>query len=711
MELRDLANQILYGCSLDSKINGPTAVIDLSDSDPGTPLIAAPDLPGRPEQLAFDRRKSHNGQFQGTANVNDPKSRGLILHYFANHELLAIEIMALALLRFTDAPAAFRLGIARTILEEQEHLKLYVNRMSELNVEFGDLPLNSFFWRTMKDIDSPSQYAAAMSMTFEQANLDFALHYEAIFKAAGDETTASILRKIHDDEIRHVAHGVIWMQRFHNQESLWTAYNRHLNFPLTPSRAKGPIFDTEGRRRAGIDEEFIRELQVFSSSKGRPPDLWIFNPGCEREVSTSAKNPFLNGEASFIETDLAPLLMFLAAPDDAVIVAKKPPHENLLTLKEAGFQVPELLETRWPPKATEIVAAVRGRKFARLRPWAATRGVLHWRQPLNKNLRQRNVEYQTPEFFFNKAWLTTIATESSQESADTFVGQKVTDTKHLKNFAAILSERDITHLAVKPLFGASGLGLKKLQINLVLASSESELAQKIKFPILAEPWYDKIIDLSIQFEVEAPNKIRVLDVTRPLIDEFGRYCGHGLGRPFTFPDASGDDLTAEFFTNLYPAWLDQLREEALAMGSLMAQHGFSGAAGIDAMVYRDRFGKLQLRPVVEVNPRLTMGRVAIALDRKIARGTPAIWAHLRLKDIRKHGYQSFVEFSRMMHHKYSSSLNKTQTYSKPVNQMISHGYIETTPAENAKGILTALFAGQDAAQYAWKLLNLTRFPD
>jgi hypothetical protein len=44
--------------------------------------------------------------------------------------------------------------------------------------------------------------------------------------------------------------------------------------------------------------------------------------------------------------------------------------------------------------------------------------------------------------------------------------------------------------------------------------------------------------------------------------------------------------------------------------------GYSGPVGVDAMVHRQPDGQLALRPVVEINVRFTMGRVAWELARR-----------------------------------------------------------------------------------------------
>ena len=81
-----------------------------------------------------------------------------MLHFFANHELMAAELMALALLKFPDTPARFRRGVARTLRDEQEHLRLYMERMSASGVAFGRIPVSDFFWRAISPMPTPLDF-------------------------------------------------------------------------------------------------------------------------------------------------------------------------------------------------------------------------------------------------------------------------------------------------------------------------------------------------------------------------------------------------------------------------------------------------------------------------------------------------------------------------------------------------------------------------
>src|SRR5690349_21095687 len=107
MELRELAEQVLFATTLEEKLWCPEVIVD---EHPGQALVA-PGLPGRPPELRFRAAGSSQSDFPGLHQLENERKRGQLLHFFANHELLATELMALALLRFPDAPVSFRRGV------------------------------------------------------------------------------------------------------------------------------------------------------------------------------------------------------------------------------------------------------------------------------------------------------------------------------------------------------------------------------------------------------------------------------------------------------------------------------------------------------------------------------------------------------------------------------------------------------------------------
>src|SRR5206468_8910889 len=282
MELRDFAEEILFATTLEEKLRAPEAI---TDERPGTPIVA-PATPGRPPGLRFKSSRSRKADVPDTHRLEQQAERGRLLHFFANHELLATELMALVLLRFPEAPAAFRRGVLETLKDEQIHTRLYLDRMKECGLRFGELPVSGYFWRAISAMQAPMDYVAGLSLTFEQANLDFARHFARGFAAVGDAASARLLERIYRDEIGHVAHGLKWFRRWKNpRESDWDAFCRQLKFPLSPQRAKGTTLNVEGRRAAGLEPAYIDQLAVYSQSNGRTPGVFVFNPFAEGHIA------------------------------------------------------------------------------------------------------------------------------------------------------------------------------------------------------------------------------------------------------------------------------------------------------------------------------------------------------------------------------------------------------------------------------------------
>ncbi|HEV8580333.1 MAG TPA: DUF455 family protein [Thermoanaerobaculia bacterium] len=253
MEIRDFARTVLLSEDLDVKLAPPAG--ELTDEVPGPPFRAA--APGRPPHLRF----SPVG-VPSIEGFHDPAQRRRILHALANHELQAAELFAWALLAFPDSPREFRQGLLRILDDEQRHTRMYIARAAEAGARFGDFPVNGYFWGKVGAITSPLRFLCAMSLTFENANLDHTLEYAEAARRAGDLKTAAVIDRVHRDEIEHVRFGWTWLQVFKGQdESAWNAYCANLAWPLRPDKARGRTFHRGGREAAGLDAEFIRRLE------------------------------------------------------------------------------------------------------------------------------------------------------------------------------------------------------------------------------------------------------------------------------------------------------------------------------------------------------------------------------------------------------------------------------------------------------------------
>ena len=258
MEIREWAERILSAETLQEKLLDPG---ELTDSNSGSPLLFSE--PSRPAHMQLCKRTKEE-KLPPFQEHGDPDKRAACLHRFAGHELLAVEIMAQALLAFPTAPSAFRRGVAHTLLEEQEHVRLYMNRLEELGVCFGDMPLYRHFWNHVPYLTCPLRYISVMSLPFEMANLDFAPLYGKSFAHFNDVKSAALMAQIEKDEIHHVAFGWRWLQKLKDPvTSSWDAWAGHLTPKLNPKRARGFVLHEENRRKASIPDDWIQRLKNY----------------------------------------------------------------------------------------------------------------------------------------------------------------------------------------------------------------------------------------------------------------------------------------------------------------------------------------------------------------------------------------------------------------------------------------------------------------
>jgi uncharacterized ferritin-like protein (DUF455 family) len=249
--------QILLGEELSDKL------IDLEISWDSFKEFSMPKYPGRGEKLKFSQVQL---KFPKSQSLSEDNKKAQALHSFANHELLAIEMMAAAILFFphhSEEDLKFKKGLFSALKDEQKHFQLYIKRLNEIGYQFGDFPVNDFFWRQMDKLTNPSQFVALMSLTLESANLDFANYYSKIFFNLGDKKTSEILEIVLKDEITHVAFGSYWMKKWREDKTLWEYYNQCLPWPISPARSKGINFSSELHLKSINDKDFVERLSLY----------------------------------------------------------------------------------------------------------------------------------------------------------------------------------------------------------------------------------------------------------------------------------------------------------------------------------------------------------------------------------------------------------------------------------------------------------------
>lgn len=612
MQMREAAERVLMAETLEEKLWLPPA--DASDDAPGRG-IATPVGPGRPVELRIVE-KGVRADFPGVNRLDEERERGKMMHFLANHELLAAELMALVLLKFPDAPKEYRAGVYEAMREEQMHTLMYLRRMKECGVSFGELPVNDYFWRLIAPMKTPLEFVTRLNLTFEQANLDFSKHYAALFRQVGDGATAGVLEKIYLDEIGHVGHGVKWFRRWKDQgETDWKAFQKSMVFPFSAAKAKGLApFNAEGRKLAGFDDDFIRELEVCEQSRGRTPVVHWFNPNAELQVAAGRRGVkfFPKKMSASMEEDCEMVMLAWCRQDDITLMRKPPSNEHLAYLKRAGFRLPEIV----------AMSALNERKLGGMRPWA-------W-SPDAAELLRGNAGQVSPAVPWQ--WREAMPAEWLSKEIGVHLLERLGVAERAvvcgtveAAMAAISSMLESGRVLVKGAFGCAGRD--HLRVD---AGEETQVCEWLTRVladhgcVVVERWRERVADFSVLYEMNE-GKVDLVGMTVMENDERGRFLGSRVAPKW------GSLLDPEVAAFLYREAhvMDWYQEKIPAVLSGVLP-GYVGPLGVDAMVYRQADGTLGWSPVVELNVRMTMGRVALELMGKSRPGSAG-----RLRILRK----------------------------------------------------------------------------
>jgi hypothetical protein len=355
-----------------------------------------------------------------------------------------------------------------------------------------------------------------------------------------------------------------------------------------------------------------------------PPVLAWFNPDAEGEtlaaMNGEARNP--NARVTAMEEDLEILAMSWCGPADIALLRHPPGPEHLSRLRRAGWDLPEIaglpeiggLAHRplggfrpwaWSPESSELLRPLAG---------AAAPASRHpWREAL-------------PARWFSKELGLLLESLLGATPGGTLCKNRESA------LAALHDGLARGPVLLKAPIACAGRGHRRIDppspTSADLAWLDSALA--LHGGVVAEPWLDPVADFSAQYDAAPGGAVRLLGITVMRNDAAGRFRAIRFAREWEalLPPDAARFLAAEtsartLFSERIPPLLAKLLP------------GYTGPVGIDAMVHRQADGSLALRPVVEVNVRTTMGRVAIELSRRLGAPDPARLQILRKSDWNK----------------------------------------------------------------------------
>jgi len=220
--------------------------------------MAPPDRPARPDapELLPPNRMPKRGK------GGSVRARIAMIHALAHIEFVAIDLAFDLVARFgADFPPEFADDWLRVGADEAMHFALLDRRLRMLGSHYGALPAHDGLWEAARETaHDVAARLAVVPMVLEARALDITPATIVRFEGVGDEETARILRRIVDDEVRHVAAGMKWF--------LWSTNRRGANPQETYQNLVGqhfrgalkPPFNDSARRQAGLTRDFYAPL-------------------------------------------------------------------------------------------------------------------------------------------------------------------------------------------------------------------------------------------------------------------------------------------------------------------------------------------------------------------------------------------------------------------------------------------------------------------
>ncbi len=380
----------------------------------------------------------------------------------------------------------------------------------------------------------------------------------------------------------------------------------------------------------------------------------MFNPFAEGYVARGkAFTPVKHQR--LLARDLANLPQFLCAPRDIVLVPQRPAAAFLNGLRQAGFALPEFVELDGPtiPPASSLCR----RKLRSLRPWAWGPDSLELFAPVLANVTGEN-RAAGQRFnkriagLYSKAWSAALLRNIlSRWTGELWLctGQEAGVAVETLDAAleAITAIRRRGHhkIVVKEALGVAGHNSIRLWEPELLETQRRWLANAAQTgrQLVIEPWLERELDFSVQLEM-GPDRLKLCGYTGLINDRKGQFqanwaaADHHQLIPSAVTSLLRDPDISRRLAQLYDDIFRQLETE-------LRRADYVGPVGIDAFVYRAPQGDCRLKPIVEINPRYTMGRLTVELMKQTTPGSHGLFRLVSRAMARAEGGEDFVAYA------------------------------------------------------------------
>jgi len=342
--------------------------------------------------------------------------------------------------------------------------------------------------------------------------------------------------------------------------------------------------------------------------------IYYFNPTCELAVangSFSYMPPLLLQE---MERDLSILPFVFATENDFILTERPPTTDFVQKLKDAGFNLPAFLNL-------DQLEALPVGSFSNISPWGWSPAT-HFKL---KNLKEKcSVEFtESPVFNWIKEYQLLFERSTSLDllyemlnnnPPDWFVNQSLSGVQVTSCEEIETLLRTHMPLVIKAPLSSSGRGIQIIRkMNLSTSNKQwiSGVLKQQKY-LIAEPFLEKLIDLSFQFLIKDNCEIDYLGFSVFETNSNGQYKGT-LIHPELENILSVED---------YGVFKEKIGKTILVINEALKKSVYAkyhrGYLGVDSLLFKDH-NQLLIQPCIEINCRMNMGIISLLLEKKIHR--------------------------------------------------------------------------------------------
>jgi hypothetical protein len=181
----------------------------------------------------------------------------------------------------------------------------------------------------------------------------------------------------------------------------------------------------------------------------------------------------------------------------------------------------------------------------------------------------------------------------------------------------------------------------------VLAAQRQWLARALQHgrQLVIEPWLERELDFSVQLEM-GTRTLKLCGYSGLINDRKGQFQANWAAASY---DRRIPANVAALFSE--PAdissRLQRLYGDIFSLLEVeLLRADFVGPVSIDAFVYRTAHGDCRLKPVVEINPRYTMGRLTLELMKQTCPGSCGLFRLVSRAQARAEGFADFASYAR-----------------------------------------------------------------